>query len=132
MKIAIPSEEGIFLSQHFGRALGFVIFEIADGKVINQEYRQNTFTGHALGQHQEHQHGTAHDDHAHYSHNRILNALHDCEIVIAGGMGRRLVDDLTEAGKKIFITTQIKAQKAVEMFLADELTSDKGACKPHE
>lgn len=132
MKIAIPSDEGTYLSQHFGRTLGFTIFEVANGQIINQEYRSNNFTGHALGQHMENQHhGAEHDDHAQHSHSRILNALNDCEIVIAGGMGRRLVDDLTDAGKKIFITTQLETRKAVELFLADELKSDKEACSHH-
>ncbi len=132
MKIAIPSDEGTYLCQHFGRTLGFAIFEVVDGQIIKQEYRPNNFTGHALGQHQAHQHhGAEHDDHSQHSHNRILNALNDCEIVIAGGMGRRLVDDLTYAGKKIFITSQLETRKAVELFLADELKSDKEACSHH-
>jgi predicted Fe-Mo cluster-binding NifX family protein len=133
MKIAIPSDEGTYLSQHFGRTLGFSIFEVANGQIIKQEYRLNNFTGHSLGQHHEYQHyGHEHDDHAQHSHNRILNALKDCEIVIAGGMGRRLVDDLTDAGKKIFITSQPETRKAVELFLADKLNSDKEACSHHE
>lgn len=131
MKIAIPSDEGTYLCQHFGRTLGFSIFEVADGQILNQEYRPNNFTGHALGQHQEHHHGAEHDDHAQHSHSRILNSLNDCEIVIAGGMGRRLVDDLTAAGKKIYITSQPETRKAVELFLNDELNSDKEACSHH-
>jgi hypothetical protein len=47
-------------------------------------------------------------------------------------MGRRLVDDLTEAGKRIILTTQLETKKAVEMFLADELKSDKASCSHHE
>jgi predicted Fe-Mo cluster-binding NifX family protein len=132
MKIAIPSDEGTYLCQHFGRTLGFTIFEVANGQIINQEYRPNNFTGHALGQHNENQHhGAGQDDHAQHSHNRIVNALNDCEVVIAGGMGRRLVDDLTDAGKKIFITTEPETRRAAEMFLADELKSDKEACGHH-
>jgi predicted Fe-Mo cluster-binding NifX family protein len=133
MKIAIPSDEGTYISQHFGRTLGFTVFEVANGQIINQEYRLNDFTGHASGQHHEGQHhGAEHDDHAQHSHSRILNALNDCEIVIAGGMGRRLADDLTGAGKKIFITTITETRKAIELFLADELKSDKDACSHHE
>lgn len=133
MKIAIPSDEGIYLCQHFGRTLGFAIFEVADGQIINKEYRPNTFTGHALGQHNENQHHDAeHNEHAQHSHHRILNALNDCEVVIAGGMGRRLVDDLTDAGKQIFITTELETRKAVEKFLGDNLRSDKEACSHHE
>jgi predicted Fe-Mo cluster-binding NifX family protein len=133
MKIAVPSDEGQYLSQHFGRTLGFTIFEVADGQIVNQIYRPNTFTGHALGQHHEHQHhGAEHDDHAYHSHGRILSALSDCDVVIAGGMGQRLYIDLTDAGKKVFITTQRETRKAVEMFLTDELSSDKEACGHHE
>jgi predicted Fe-Mo cluster-binding NifX family protein len=129
MKIAIPSDEGTYLCQHFGRTLGFTIFEVADGQIIKQEYRLNNFTGHALGQHNEYlHHGAGQDDHAQHSHNRILNALNDCEVVIAGGMGRRLVDDLTDAGKKIFLTSEPETRKAVEMFLVNKLNSDKEAC----
>ena len=133
MKIAIPSKEGNYLSQHFGRTLGFTIIEVEDGQIINQEYRPNTFTGHALGQHQEHQHhGGEHDEHAQNSHSRILIALNDCEVVIAGGMGHRLLDDLTNDGKRIYITTQLETRKAVELFLADELKNNKEACRHHE
>jgi predicted Fe-Mo cluster-binding NifX family protein len=133
MKIAIPSDEGTYISQHFGKASGFAIFEVNDRQILNREYRSNTFTGHALGQHHDHQdHGPEHEDHAQQSHNRILSALHDCEVVIAGGMGRRLVDDLTVAGKRIIITTQQETKKAAELFLADELQSDKESCSHHK
>jgi predicted Fe-Mo cluster-binding NifX family protein len=132
MKIAIPSDEGTVISQHFGRTLGFTVVEITHGQIISQEYRLNNFTGHATGQHQEYKHnGADQGDHAQHSHNRILNALNDCEVVIAGGMGRRLVDDLVTAGKKIYITSETEVTKAVELFIANELRSDKHACAPH-
>lgn len=129
MKIAIPSDEGTFLSQHFGRTLGFAVYEVDQDKIVSKEYRKNDFTGHVLGQHEQHQHhGEEHQNHARHSHHRILNALNDCEVVIAGGMGRRLLDDLTGAGKKIFITTEPEVRKVIEMFIDDTLQSDKSAC----
>ncbi len=132
MKIAIPSDEGIYISQHFGRTLGFTIYEVDNSRILSQEFRPNTFTGHASGQHHDHQHhGQEHDGHMQHSHGRILHALEDCEVVIAGGMGRRLVDDLTGAGIRIIMTSQIETLKAVEMFLADELRSDKESCSHH-
>lgn len=131
MKIAIPSDEGKFLSQHFGRTLGFSIYEITGGRITGEEYRPNTFTGHAIGMHHDHGHHDGSDGHHQHTHGRILSALGDCEVVIAGGMGRRLFDDLTEAGKQIYITTQAETRKAVELFLADALTSDKASCDHH-
>lgn len=131
MKIAIPSDEGKYLSQHFGRTLGFQIYTITDGKITGEEYRPNTFTGHALGQHDHDHHGDEHHDHAQHSHSRIVSALHDCEIVIAGGMGQRLFNDLSMHGKKIFVTSQPETLKAVELFLKNELTSDVESCNHH-
>lgn len=41
MKIAIASDDKKTISHHFGRVLGFAIFELNNVKVINQEYREN-------------------------------------------------------------------------------------------
>ena len=41
MKIAIASDDKKIISHHFGRALGFMIFELNDEKVMNREYREN-------------------------------------------------------------------------------------------
>lgn len=133
MKVAVPSEDGVFLSQHFGRTPGFAIFEVADGNIVKREYRTNTFTGHVTEQHHGMGNHEEHDaDHAVRTHGRILAALGDCDVVIAGGMGRRLFEDFSDHGKRIYITTQIEVKKAVELFLADELSSDKPACRGHQ
>ncbi|HNY03858.1 MAG TPA: NifB/NifX family molybdenum-iron cluster-binding protein [Bacteroidales bacterium] len=129
MKIAIPSDDGIHLSQHFGRTRGFVVVDTENGSITGQEYRTNTFTGHALGMHSDHPHGQ--EGHGHHSHQGILEALGDCAVVIAGGMGYRLLEDLTQAGKKIFNTTQPEVIKAVQLFLAGNLISDKESCDHH-
>ena len=144
MKIAVPSNDNTTLSQHFGRIAGFIIFEISEGKIVSTKYRFNTFTHHVTGQQNQygpfpgHGHGhdhlqetCHHEHHGHHSHGRILDALRDCEVVIAGGMGYRLQEDLNQAGKKIYITRQADARQAVELFLKDELVSDKDACCHH-
>ncbi len=137
MKIAIPSNDKITLSPHFGRTQGFIIFQISEGKILSTEYRPNSFTHHVTGQqnqygpHPGHGHDGHHDHqglHGHHSHSRILDALVDCDAVIAGGMGTRLQEDLTRAGKKIIITSQTDARQAVELYLKDALVSDKDAC----
>jgi len=139
MKIAIPSDDKATLSQHFGRTLGFIIYEVANRKITGEEFRLNTFTGHATGQHHDHGHDHDHSHaghlhqggHSFHSHEGILSALHDCEVVIAGGMGPRLYEDLTSNGKQVYITRQNDVRKAVELFLSDNLTSDKETCRHH-
>jgi predicted Fe-Mo cluster-binding NifX family protein len=50
-----------------------------------------------------------------------LNALEGCEVVIAGGMGRRMIQDLESAGKEVFITSERMVEKAVKLYLEGQL-----------
>jgi predicted Fe-Mo cluster-binding NifX family protein len=136
MKVAVPSDDRKTLAPHFGRTAGFLIFEVADSKIIHEQYRTNTFTNHVMGQQNQYGPHSPHDHdhqqgHGHHGHERILDALFDCEVVIAGGMGHRLQEDLAGAGKQIFITRQADARAAVELFLSNKLQSDKDACCGH-
>lgn len=117
MKIAIPSDDKINICKHFGRTKGFLIFDIEDHKITNKEYVQNNITGHAQGHHHEHNH-----DHSQpHSHGGILGALKDCQVVISGGMGRRLYIDFEQAKKEVFISNEVIAEKAVELYLLGQL-----------
>lgn len=127
MKIAIPSENGKLISTHFGRTRGFVIAEIENSQLVEQEYVENTFTGHAQGLHNDHQ---SHN-HAHHSHLGILSALNDCNVVIAGGMGRRLYDDLLQQGKDIYVTRETDVQRAIDLFIKDQLDNNSESCCEH-
>ena len=89
MRIAIPTDDTQTIAKHFGRAKGFMTFETKDDKVSSEAYNPNNFTGHARGLHHH-----AHGHHLH-SHKSIFEALDGCEIVIAMGMGRRLLDDFS-------------------------------------
>jgi predicted DNA-binding protein (UPF0251 family)/predicted Fe-Mo cluster-binding NifX family protein len=102
MTIAIASDDGTHVAQHFGRTRGFVMFSESDGKEETR-YVANTFTQHTQGQ----QHGEQHSDeggrHQH-SHANILQALEGCAMVVAGGMGTRLREDLRSAGIQAILT----------------------------
>jgi len=111
MKIAIASDDGKTLSMHFGRALGFVIVEVEGGQVKSVNYIPNDFTGHARHEH----------NHGHGDHSFIIDNLKDVDVVISGGMGRRLFDDLMAAGKKVYVTDEIDIESAVRLFLEGKL-----------
>ncbi|MBL7113553.1 MAG: iron-molybdenum cofactor biosynthesis protein [Bacteroidales bacterium] len=114
MKIAIPTDDKESICPHFGRTSGFMIFKIEDRNVVESEYRQNTFTGHAQGHHNDH----------HHSHSGIFQALGDCQIVIAKGMGRRLYNDFEEWKIQVFITKENNIDEAVDAFINNTLDSD--------
>jgi len=41
VKIAVPTNDGATLSQHFGRSAAFLMFEVEDGRITSQELRAN-------------------------------------------------------------------------------------------
>ncbi len=126
MRIAIPTNDMTTVSAHFGRTKGFLVFKLEKDKVINMEYRINTFTGHAKNKHKEHDHG----EHKH-SHETILNTLSSCQAVIAGGMGKRLYNDFDEKGIQVFVTKEKNIQKALELLTNGVLDNDTAKCCNH-
>ena len=115
MKIAIASDDGINIASHFGRTRGFIIFNIEDASISMQHYRDNTFTGHARG--------LAGQGHEIDRHAPIIDALKDCNVIIAKGMGRRIYDDLQHAGKEVIITDEDDAKYATELYIRDQLVN---------
>ena len=118
MKIAIPTNDGTSISEHFGRSAAFLIFEAENGQIKNHEMKTN-------GQQHTHAQGSCgHDSagHAQHSHQGILSALDGCEIVICAGMGQRAAEALKANGiNQIVFTTPGSAEDAVSTFLAGKL-----------
>lgn len=124
MKVAIASDDGKIISSHFGRTRGFTIFEIEGNAIKKQEFLENTFTGHARG--------LEGADHSIDRHGPILEALKDCQVVISHGMGRRIYDDLQSAGIEVFVTDETDVQKAVNLYINDELTNNTNLVDNHK
>jgi predicted Fe-Mo cluster-binding NifX family protein len=82
MKVAIASDDKTTISHHFGRALGFMIFDIDKDKVVSEEYREN------IGKNKG-ECGTC-------DHQAMIKNVKDCRYVISYGMGRRIYEDLSE------------------------------------
>lgn len=120
MRVAIASDDERTIANHFGRTRGFMIYEIEDGTIKNQHYRINDFTGHARG--------LEHSGHHIDRHGPILNALNDCQAVISRGMGRRIYEDLQNAGIETFIVDEIETNAAIRLYLENSLQDnpDKG------
>ncbi|MBC7327867.1 NifB/NifX family molybdenum-iron cluster-binding protein [bacterium] len=114
MKIAIASDDEKAISTHFGRARGFVVFDIEGNEIKSREYRLNTFSGHARGLEEEHE-----SDH----HKAILNALSDCKVVISKGMGKRIYDDLKSIGIEVYITDETDVKRALELYINGKLVN---------
>ncbi|MFZ0961649.1 MAG: NifB/NifX family molybdenum-iron cluster-binding protein [Terriglobia bacterium] len=118
MKIAVPTNDGASISEHFGRSAGFLIFEIENGQVKSRTLKAN-------GQQHSHAQGSC-DHHSAeskpHNHAGILAALDGCEVVICAGMGQRATDALKSCGARIVVTSVASADAAVSAHLAGKLT----------
>jgi predicted Fe-Mo cluster-binding NifX family protein len=91
MKIAVITEDGKTISQHFGRAPYYMVVTVEAGKIIGREMRDKL--GHvqfeAEGHDQQedtsgrHGYGPAAED----RHGRMAQAITDCEALLCRGMG---------------------------------------------
>lgn len=123
MKIAVISEDGVTISQHFGRAPYYMVFSIEDGKIISREKREKLGHSHfASESHPEnihHDHSQAHgfDQAAQTRHAQMAEAITDCEVLLAGGMGNGAYVSLKAANIKPIITDIQNIEEAIQAYI---------------
>jgi predicted Fe-Mo cluster-binding NifX family protein len=91
MKIAVVTDDGTIISQHFGRAQFYEVLSVENGAIVKRERRPKA--GHhtfATGDHDHgHEHGASHgfDTASVSKHNQMAETIKDCQVVLARGMG---------------------------------------------
>jgi predicted Fe-Mo cluster-binding NifX family protein len=124
MKIAGITEDGITISQHFGRAPYYLVVTVENGKVTSQEKRDKA-GHHTFGGHQEEnlapgeKHG--YDAGAQTRHASMIDSITDCKVVLAGGMGWGAYDSLKNAGIETIVTDVKNIEEAVKLYLQGKL-----------
>jgi predicted Fe-Mo cluster-binding NifX family protein len=100
MKIAIASDDGKNISQHFGRAPYYIVYTIDNDKVTAREVRDKVGHHTFLNEHGNEPH-SCHGEHgadaaSQNKHKSMLSAAEDCQVIVAGHMGggayRSMVD----------------------------------------
>lgn len=124
MKIAVITDNGKTISQHFGRALYYLVLTIEDGKIVNRETREKL--GHhqfGTGAHAEYHHGVnhGHDGEAHSKHATMAEAIADCKALICGGMGMGAYDSLKRLNIQPIVTNISDIETAAEAFIDGKL-----------
>ena len=129
-KIAVPSDDGIFIAAHFGRSASFVVFEIENGRIARKEVRANG----AGAQHGECDgSGAHHADHGRDHHATMGETLRDCDAILCGGMGRRAAEALKAFGvEPLIVETELPAEQAVEDYLSGALPASAEFCRCHD
>lgn len=112
MKIAVPTDDGKTISQHFGRAQSFVIFEVESGEITSKQLIESNTP-----------HSGSHSGQGHDAGGWFMSALQGCEVVIVTGMGRRAIAHFESAGIKPVFTEVRNAEEAVKAYSQGTLKS---------
>jgi len=124
MKIAVVTDDGKTICQHFGRALYYTVVTIENGKVVNKEQR-NKAGHHLAGSEHESQasHGEKHgfDANAQASHAGMMANIMDCQVLIAGGMGWGAQVSLKQNGIEAIITDVNNIDEAIQLCIQGKL-----------
>lgn len=109
MKIVAVSDDGVTISQHFGRAPFYVVLTIEDGKIVTSEHRDKM--GHAQFANEPHEEshgadprGHGFDPAAQSRHARMVDAIADCDILLVRGMGAGAYESMKQAGIRPIVT----------------------------
>jgi predicted Fe-Mo cluster-binding NifX family protein len=123
MKIAAVSDDGVTISQHFGRAPFYVVITIENGNVVAREKRDKL--GHAHFATEPHAHeaqstdarGHGFDSASQSKHQRMASAIADCEVLLARGMGAGAYESLCSANIQPRITDITNIDDAICAYL---------------
>lgn len=126
MKIAAVSDDGVTISQHFGRAPFYVVVTVEEGRIIGREVREKMGHAHFAGEHHEHHHsagphGHGFDPAAQSRHARMIATIADCDVLLARGMGAGAYESLRQAGIRPILTDVARIDDAVQAYLEGRL-----------
>jgi predicted Fe-Mo cluster-binding NifX family protein len=118
INIAAVTDDGTTISQHFGRAKFYEVVFVENGKVVKRERREK------LGHHnfalEEHHHpGEQHglDDHSHNKHVSMADAIKDCQVLLARGMGNGAYQSMLQLNIKPIVTDIKGIDDAINEFI---------------
>ncbi len=124
-RIALPTDDGTTLCQHFGRAHYYKVIEITDGKVTSSELRDKF--AHVHGEEHQGESEASHEE----IHGRMADAAHGCDVIIAGGMGGGAMSALTASGCTVMQTDMSNLDEIVESYRAGTFVDLAGKVSCH-
>jgi predicted Fe-Mo cluster-binding NifX family protein len=101
MKIAVPSDDQITISQNIENANGFVIINYESGEIGEYEYRKNN---------RENKNQCS----------IIKSIIKDCNVVISHKMNKACYNDLQADDVEIYITDKIDVIETVRLFITSK------------
>ena len=125
MKIAVATDDGTTISQHFGRALSYTVITVEDGQIANKEKRDKTGHHTFAGEENQASHiagaGHGYGTHAQSKHASMIQSITDCQVLIAGGMGLGAYQNLENRNIEPVITDVESIDEAVRLYITGTL-----------
>jgi predicted Fe-Mo cluster-binding NifX family protein len=120
MKIAVATDDGMIISEHFGRAQYYAVATVEDNRIVSIEMREKM--GHADFGKEDHSassdpRGHGFDAGAQSRHARMLDAVSDCQVLIAHGMGTGAYESIRTASIRPIVTDVVTIMEAVRAYL---------------
>lgn len=120
MKIAVVTDDGQTISQHFGQASYYLVLTVEDGKITDRELRKKP--GHSDFKdlpHPVHVPGESlgFDPAAQDRHTLMADAIADTQVLICGGMGAGAFQSLNLRGIEPILTDIPQIEEAVQAYL---------------
>ena len=122
MKIALASDNEENVSQHFGQARYYVVVTVENGQEVNREIRDKLGHSHfANDPHVEEQGQHGFGPGAQHRHGRMIEAINDCEALVAGGMGAGARESIKARGIRPILTGVVSIDDAVKAYVEGRL-----------
>ncbi len=137
MKIACITEDGVTISQHFGRAPYYLVLTIENDTIVHKEMRDklghqhfaaeesaHTAAGSAIGAVQTQvEHGPRHgtDPASHNRHASMAEAIADCQVLLCRGMGYGAYQSMQQVGITPLVTDEAEIEAAVQAYIKGNL-----------
>ncbi len=116
IKIAAVSDDGETISQHFGRAKYYIVLTIENGQISAREQREkmghNHFSGEVHVEEKADPRGHGFTPFEQDRHASMLEAIRDCQVLLARGMGSGAYFSMEKAGIRPILTSIVNIDEA--------------------
>ena len=129
MKIAVITDDGKTISQHFGRAQHYLVATIENGQIAHREMRDKMnhshfqTEGHGTEGHGHEEHGERHGfgPAADNRHGRMAETIADCEAVLCRGMGMGAYENMKSRNINPVVTEIADIDEAVLAYVNGQI-----------
>jgi len=124
IKVAAITDDGVTISQHFGRAAYYLVATVENGEIVNKELRNKLGHTHFVNQpHAEEQPGQPHgmDAASHNKHLQMAEAIVDCKALLCRGMGMGAYQSMQMRGIIPVVTEIVAIEDAVIAYVKGAL-----------